>query len=118
MLLPLMQEDDRVGEATRKGFYLYDDKCKASPELKNYIEKDKSIYGVTIDPKLVKLPEKDIIEMIFFPVVNEACRVLDEGIVIKAVDFDISVVVGIGFPPYKGGIILWADSLGSKYVYS
>lgn len=120
MILPLMQEDKRAGEATRKGFYLYDDKRRANPdpELKNYIEKSRNISGVTVDPKLVKLSEKDIIEMIFFPVVNEACRVLDEGIAVKAADLDISAVMGMGFPPYRGGIIFWADSLGSKYIYS
>ncbi|GAU36076.1 hypothetical protein TSUD_320390 [Trifolium subterraneum] len=120
MLLPLMQEDKRVGEASRKGFYLYDDRRRANPdpELKNYIEKSRSISGVTVDPKLVKLSEKDIIEMIFFPVVNEACRVLDEGIAVKSADLDISAVMGMGFPPYRGGIIFWADSLGSKYIYS
>ncbi|KAJ1407666.1 hypothetical protein SESBI_24140 [Sesbania bispinosa] len=120
MLVPLMQEDERAGETTRKGFYLYDDKRKASPdpELKNYIEKARSISGVSVDPKLVKLAEKDIIEMILFPVVNEACRVLDEGIAVKAADLDVSAVMGMGFPPYRGGIMFWADSLGSKYVYS
>ena len=81
--------------------------------------------------------------MIFFPVVNEACRVLDEGIAVKAADLDISAIMGMGFPPYRfvilsiwhnyqnfvlflnfgidfirGGIIFWADSLGSKYIYS
>ncbi|RDX61094.1 hypothetical protein CR513_60704, partial [Mucuna pruriens] len=71
MLIPLLQEDKRAGETTHKGFYLYDDKRKASPdpELKNYIEKARSISGVSVDPKIVKLQEKDIIEMIFFPVV-------------------------------------------------
>ncbi|XP_030545586.1 glyoxysomal fatty acid beta-oxidation multifunctional protein MFP-a [Rhodamnia argentea] len=120
MLIPLLQEDKRQGEATRKGFYLYDDRRKASPdpELKKYVEKSRSISGVSIDPKLVKLPERDIVEMIFFPVVNEACRVLDEGIAVKAADLDISSVMGMGFPPYRGGIIFWADSLGSKYIYS
>ncbi|XP_004487834.1 peroxisomal fatty acid beta-oxidation multifunctional protein MFP2-like [Cicer arietinum] len=120
MLLPLMQEDKRAGEATRKGFYLYNDKRRANPdpELKNYIEKSRNISGVTVDPKLVNLSEKDIIEMTFFPVVNEACRVLDEGIAVKAADLDISAVMGMGFPPYRGGIIFWADSLGSKYIYS
>ncbi|KAK8470888.1 hypothetical protein PHAVU_003G096500 [Phaseolus vulgaris] len=120
MLIPLLQEDKRAGETTRKGFYLYDDKRKASPdtELKNYIEKARSITGVSVDPKLVKLQEKDIIEMIFFPVVNEACRVLGEGIAVKAADLDISSVMGMGFPPYRGGILFWADSLGSKYIYS
>jgi enoyl-CoA hydratase/3-hydroxyacyl-CoA dehydrogenase len=68
--------------------------------------------------QLVKLPEKDIVEMIFFPVVNEACRVLAEGIAVKASDLDIAAVMGMGFPPYRGGIMFWADSLGSKYIYS
>ncbi|KAG4378378.1 hypothetical protein GLYMA_17G027700v4 [Glycine max] len=120
MLISLLQEDKRAGETTHKGFYLYNDKRKASPdpELKNYIEKARSISGVSVDPKLAKLQEKDIIEMIFFPVVNEACRVLDEGIAVKAADLDISAIMGMGFPPYRGGIIFWADSLGSKYIYS
>ncbi|KAG9160086.1 hypothetical protein Leryth_005818 [Lithospermum erythrorhizon] len=48
------------------------------------------IYGVGIDPKLAKLSEKDILEMIFFPVVNETCRVLAEGIAVKAADLDIA----------------------------
>ncbi|KAF5465456.1 hypothetical protein F2P56_015465 [Juglans regia] len=120
MLIPLMQEDKRSGQSTRKGFYIYDEKRKASPdpELYKYIEKSRSISGVTIDPKLVKLPEKDIVEMIFLPVVNEACRVLAEGIAVKAADLDIAAVMGMGFPPYRGGIMFWADSLGSKYIYS
>jgi hypothetical protein len=42
------------GESTRKGFYVYDDRRKANPdpELKKYIEKSRSISGVTIDPKV------------------------------------------------------------------
>lgn len=49
----------------------------------------------------MKLSDKDIVEMIFFPVVNEACRVLAEGIVVKASDLDIAVVMGMGFPAYR-----------------
>ena len=51
--------------------------------------------------QLTKLTEKDIIEMVFFPVVNEACRVLAEGIAVKAADLDIAGVMGMGFPPYR-----------------
>lgn len=39
--------------------------------------------------------------MIFFPVVNEACRVYAEGIAVKAADLDIASVMGMGFPPYR-----------------
>ncbi|KAJ0093834.1 hypothetical protein Patl1_25030 [Pistacia atlantica] len=91
MIIPIMQEDKRAGEATRKGFYLYDDKGKArpDPELKKYIEKARSVSSVAIDPKFSKLSEKDIVEMIFFSVVNEAYQVFAEGIAIKVVDLDV-----------------------------
>lgn len=46
-----------LGETTRRGFYVYDDRRKASPdpEIKKYIEKAREMSGVTIDPK-VSLP--------------------------------------------------------------
>lgn len=120
MLLSLMIEDKRVGEATRKGFYVYNDRRKASPdpEVKNYIEKARNMSGVSVDLKLTKLSDKEIIEMIFFPVVNEACRVYAEGIAVKAADLDIAGVMGMGFPAYRGGVMFWADSIGSKYICS
>ena len=51
--------------------------------------------------QLMKLTEEDIVEMIFLPVVNEACRVLDEGIAVKASDLDIASIMGMGFPSYR-----------------
>ncbi|AQK91461.1 enoyl-CoA hydratase1 [Zea mays] len=119
MLLPLMMEGNRAGEATQKGFYKYEGKRKATPdpEIMKYIEKSRSMAGVTPDPELMKLSEKDIVEMVFFPVINEACRVLDEGIAVKASDLDIASIFGMGFPPYRGGVMHWADSIGAKYIH-
>ncbi|XP_006644156.1 glyoxysomal fatty acid beta-oxidation multifunctional protein MFP-a [Oryza brachyantha] len=119
MLIPLMMEDKRAGEASRKGFYKYEDKRKAipDPEIMKYIEKSRSMAGVKPDTELMKLSEKDIVEMVFFPVINEACRVLDEGIAVKASDLDIASIFGMGFPPYRGGIMFWADSIGAKYIH-
>ena len=51
--------------------------------------------------QLAKLSDKDIVEITLFPVVNEACRVLAEGIAVKASDLDIAAVMGMGFPPYR-----------------
>lgn len=51
--------------------------------------------------QLMKLADKDIVEMLFFPVVNESCRILDEGIALKASDLDIASVMGRGFPRYR-----------------
>lgn len=44
---------------------------------------------------------QDIIEFLFFPVVNEGCRVVAEGIVDKAADLDVATVMAMGFPPYR-----------------
>ncbi|XP_020583518.1 glyoxysomal fatty acid beta-oxidation multifunctional protein MFP-a [Phalaenopsis equestris] len=119
VLMPLMLEDKRSGEAALKGFYKYDNRRKAivDPEINKYIEKSRKMAGVTPDPELLKVSDKDIVEMVFLPVVNEACRVLDEGIAVKASDLDIASIMGMGFPPYRGGIIFWAESLGVSYIH-
>jgi hypothetical protein len=44
---------------------------------------------------------QEIIEFLFFPVVNEGCRVVAEGIVDKAADLDVATVMAMGFPPYR-----------------
>ena len=44
---------------------------------------------------------QDIIEFIFFPVVNEGCRVIAEGIVDKPADLDVATVLSMGFPAYR-----------------
>ncbi|XP_066362494.1 glyoxysomal fatty acid beta-oxidation multifunctional protein MFP-a-like [Miscanthus floridulus] len=57
MLLQILVEDNRTGESSRKGFYVYDDKRKASrdPDLGKYIEKSRNMAGVMQDPKVMIL---------------------------------------------------------------
>jgi hypothetical protein len=59
---------------------------------------------------------QDIVEFIFFPVINEACRVVEERIVDKPSDLDVAAVLGMGFPPYRGGLIKFADLAGPKHI--
>ena len=49
----------------------------------------------------ISVTNQEILEMILFPVVNEACRVLDEGVVVRASDLDITSVLGMSFPSYR-----------------
>ncbi|XP_078158779.1 glyoxysomal fatty acid beta-oxidation multifunctional protein MFP-a-like isoform X2 [Carex rostrata] len=109
-----------TGEASGKGFYIYDDKRKASidPEIAKYVEKSRRLSGFAPDSTIAGLTDKDIVEMLFFPVVNETCRILDEGISVKFPDLDIASIMGMGFPSYRGGILFWADTMGTNYVYS
>ncbi|KAJ8493251.1 hypothetical protein OPV22_014972 [Ensete ventricosum] len=118
MLMSVMIEDKREGEASGKGFYKYDEKRNASPdpEIIKYVEKSRNMANVTPNPQLMEIPDEDIVEMLLFPVINEACRILDEGIAVRATDLDIATAMGMGFPAYRGGIMFWADSLGANYI--
>lgn len=49
----------------------------------------------------ISVTDEEIVEMILFPVVNEACRVLDDGVVVQASDLDTASVLGMSFPSYR-----------------
>jgi enoyl-CoA hydratase/3-hydroxyacyl-CoA dehydrogenase len=61
---------------------------------------------------------QDIINFIFFPVVNEGCRVVKEKIVDKASDLDVASVLAMGFPAARGGLIFWGDFVGAEKICS
>ena len=48
--------------------------------------------------------------------VNEAARCLDEKVVASPFDIDTGMVFGIGFPPFRGGLCRWADSVGNDRI--
>ncbi|KAF3679872.1 hypothetical protein FXO37_03622 [Capsicum annuum] len=110
-----------LSETTRKGFYLYDErhKVKPGPKIKKYIEKAREISSVSIHPKLAKLSDKDIVEIILFPSVNESCRLLAECTTVKAADLDIAYVMSMGFPPYRNDLALITKvmELTSENIY-
>ncbi|KMZ63897.1 Peroxisomal fatty acid beta-oxidation multifunctional protein [Zostera marina] len=118
-LVQMMVEMGRNGKANGKGYYVYERgmKPKPDPSLQPIIEKSRKLANVMHGGKPIIISDQDILEMVFFPVVNEACRVMDENVVIRASDIDISSVLGMGFPRYRGGLVFWADTLGSKYIY-
>ncbi|KAK4441791.1 Glyoxysomal fatty acid beta-oxidation multifunctional protein MFP-a [Sesamum alatum] len=119
-LIPILQQDDREGERSGKGFYKYDNCGKASPdpELSKYMKTAEDALNVTIDTELTKLSDSEMVEMILFPALNEACRIISDGVVTRSSDLDVASVLGMGFPTYRGGIIYWSDSFGSNYICS
>jgi 3-hydroxyacyl-CoA dehydrogenase/enoyl-CoA hydratase/3-hydroxybutyryl-CoA epimerase len=48
--------------------------------------------------------------------VNEAARTLEDGIVETPADVDLAMITGTGFPPFRGGLLRWADTLGMPTV--
>jgi len=63
------------------------------------------------------MDETEIQMRVFLPMINEASMILDEGLVANAGDVDLALIFGIGFPPFRGGLLKYADSEGlSKIV--
>ena len=48
--------------------------------------------------------------------INEASLILDEKIVATAGELDLAMIMGTGFPPFRGGLLRYADALGGPYI--
>eukprot|EP00879_Flechtneria_rotunda_P030936 GHRR01033692.1.p1 GENE.GHRR01033692.1~~GHRR01033692.1.p1 ORF type:complete len:189 (-),score=39.02 GHRR01033692.1:116-682(-) len=105
-VFPLLVEAKRLGEKSGSGFYKFDARRRASPDpsleqlIRTSIGKA-GLLGKVFGGKPPKLLQQEIIEFLFFPVVNEGCRVVAEGIMDKAADLDVATVMAMGFPPYR-----------------
>ena len=55
---------------------------------------------------------EELTQRLIFPIINEAARCLDEGVVAKSEDIDLAMVFGTGFAPFRGGPMRYAESLG------
>ncbi|EPA1955269.1 fatty acid oxidation complex subunit alpha FadJ [Vibrio alginolyticus] len=101
----ILLNDGRKGRKSGKGFYTYKGKKK---------DVDKSVYKLLkLDPES-KLSDNDIALRCVLPMLNEAVRCLDDGIIRSSRDGDIGAIFGIGFPPFLGGPFRYMDQFGIK----
>ena len=99
-----LAEKNFLGKKNGKGFYLYDEKGKVTgpnPEVDDLLPKEKK-----------KMSETELQLRLFLPMINEAAAILKDGIVETAADVDLGLIFGIGFPPFRGGLLRYADSEG------
>lgn len=99
-----------LGKKNSKGFYLYDEKGKVTGpnlEIEELLPKEKK-----------SLSESELQMRLFLPMINEAAAILNDGIVNRAADVDLGLIYGIGFPPFRGGLLRYADSEGLEKIYN
>ncbi len=99
----------RKGRKNRRGFYSYDGAGKRGGV-------DESIYDDLGVRPTATISRPEIQERISLALVNEAARCLEEGILRSAADGDVGAVMGIGFPPFRGGPFFWIDEVGADVV--
>lgn len=55
---------------------------------------------------------RELLEQLLYPIINEAAKILDEGIALRASDIDMALIAGYGWPVHTGGPMFWADTVG------
>ncbi len=110
-LLAAAGADDRLGRKNGRGFYNYADPKK--PVV------DPTIYDVvrraTADanrPEPGSVVFDNILDRLLLQMLNEAARCLDEKVVATPTDVDLGLVMGTGFPPFRGGLLRYVDHEG------
>jgi 3-hydroxyacyl-CoA dehydrogenase len=105
----------RFGQKTGKGWYRYETgnrKPIPDPEVEKII----SQYRKENNLKTREIADEEIVERLIYALVNEAAYILAEGIALRASDIDMVYLTGYGFPPYRGGPMFYADTVGLPKV--
>ena len=111
----VMYENKRYGQKNDKGFYVYEKDKRGKPKKVVSPESYELLKPHVADMK--EYEKDEIIARMMIPMATELARCLEEGIVASPAEADMALIYGVGFPPFRGGIFRWIDSLGiDKFV--
>jgi 3-hydroxyacyl-CoA dehydrogenase len=98
------------GQKTGAGFYRYVDGKEPNPHAEELAHEMAAKYGIT----RLEISDQEIENRCVLALVNEGCKILEEGIAMKESDIDVVYALGFGFPRYKGGPMHFARHIGLK----
>ena len=108
-VLPALVKAGRLGQKSGAGFFVYPNgksRGHEDPDLQRFLEP--YLRGTR------SFSQEELQQRLFLPMVLEATRILDEKIVRDARDIDLGLIYGLGFPPFRGGLLFWADCVGTS----
>ena len=110
-LLEALVKAGRLGQKSGAGFFAYSNKSdRGEPDpafdaiLATFVKQPQSLDTQTVTMRL------------FLPMLLEATRILEEKKVRDPRDVDLGLIFGVGFPPFKGGLLFWADTIGTAKI--
>lgn len=109
--LDIMYEAKRFGQKNNAGFYAYTTDKRGKPK-KNHDPEVAGLLAACQPNGATEFEAETIIERMMIPMIIETARCLEEGIVETANEADMGLIMGIGFPPFRGGALKYADTLG------
>jgi 3-hydroxyacyl-CoA dehydrogenase/enoyl-CoA hydratase/3-hydroxybutyryl-CoA epimerase len=99
----------RLGAKNGSGFYRYEERKRTTPDPEVY-----ALLG--LNQRVREADSTRLVERMVLPMVNEAARCLEERVVAQPGHLDLAMIMGTGFPPFRGGLCRWADGAGLKQV--
>ena len=111
LALIALSETDRLGKKGGQGFYQYEKGRSKKP--------DESIYGelqIPVPAEPQKFSDQEIRARLVLQMINEATHALQDGIVQRADQVDLALIMGTGFPPFRGGLLRFADTLHPRSI--
>jgi 3-hydroxyacyl-CoA dehydrogenase/enoyl-CoA hydratase/3-hydroxybutyryl-CoA epimerase/enoyl-CoA isomerase len=109
-ILDELYEAKRFGQKNGKGFYHYEPDKKGRPAKVYNEDVEPLIQSVQGESK--EFDHETIIARMMAPLCLETVRCLEEGIVDSPAEADMALIMGIGFPKFRGGALRYIDSLG------
>ncbi|MFK7828185.1 MAG: fatty acid oxidation complex subunit alpha FadB [Congregibacter sp.] len=109
-----MFENDRLGQKNGKGFYDYVPDKRGKPKKTVTEDSYKLIEPIVAERR--EFEREDIIARMMLPMCTELARCLEEGIVASAGEADLALLYGVGFPPFRGGVFRWMDTVGLAHI--
>lgn len=101
---------EAYGQKTGSGFYLYEPDKRGKPRKLRNPDIDQLIAQV--QPEKREFSAEEIVERMMLAMCLETARCLEDGIVETAIEADMGLVLGLGFPAFRGGALRYADSMG------
>jgi len=111
LALVALSETDRLGKKGGQGFYQHEKGRTERP--------DESIYGelqIPVPAEPQKFSDHEIRARLVLQMINEATYALQDGIVQRADQVDLALIMGTGFPPFRGGLLRFADTLHPRSI--
>ncbi|MFQ5953402.1 MAG: 3-hydroxyacyl-CoA dehydrogenase family protein, partial [Candidatus Omnitrophota bacterium] len=108
-ILGKVKEKGLLGKKSKTGFYIHKGKKKIpNPDISYLVKLPHGTGKVIYDDKALK--------RMIFVMINEAARCLEEGVVEGPETIDIGMITGTGFPPFRAGLLRYADSVGAGNI--
>jgi 3-hydroxyacyl-CoA dehydrogenase/enoyl-CoA hydratase/3-hydroxybutyryl-CoA epimerase/enoyl-CoA isomerase len=103
-------EADKYGQKNGSGFYSYSVDKRGKPK-KSFDDNILPVLASVCNERQA-FDDQTIIERMMVPMINEVVLCLQEEIIASPQEADMALVYGLGFPPFRGGVFRYLDSIG------